>query len=173
VADVRVQAGGAHGVGAALNATATITVGGFLQAAIEAIRARETTLDDLQALMVELQTTVGEFERQRAAAASAVDAPGLALATYRWTVAGALGTWIQVLLAVLVMVQTAAAAARTEPPPSPPAIVQQQPDPAQFDRQVDERVDERLREIEEQRQAEHHDHGPGARRQHHRRGADR
>jgi hypothetical protein len=35
--------------------------------------------------------------------------------------------------------------------PDPPAIVQQQPDPAEIDR----RVDERLREIEQQRQAEH------------------
>jgi hypothetical protein len=50
VADVRVAAGTAHPAAVALNATATITVGGIVQAAAEVVRAPETTLADLQAL---------------------------------------------------------------------------------------------------------------------------
>ena len=83
MADVRAVAGTAHAAAAALNATATITIGGIVQAAAEVVRAPETTVADLQALADTLQTAAQELARQRAENAAA-ESPGLALSTYRW-----------------------------------------------------------------------------------------
>ena len=102
------------------------------------VRAPETKVADLQALVVELHTAVRELTRQQAAA-TASQPPGLALSAYRWTVAGAVGTWIQVLLALLMMAQTAVADAEPAPPPSVTVIVQG-PDATEIERTVDERL---------------------------------
>lgn len=111
----------------------------MVQATAEVVRAPDVTLADLQALVVELQTTVREMERQRvAAAAAAAQAPSLALASYRWTVAGSLAGLVGALIALLAYVQTVVQDAepdptprvdvnvsvRVEQPPSPPIAVQ-------------------------------------------------
>jgi hypothetical protein len=166
-------AGTAQGVGAALNATATITVGGIVQAAAEVVRAPETTLADLQALAVTLQATLREAERLRASIAADAESPGRATAMYRWTVAGSLAGLISALIALLAYVQATIKDARPDPapsitvnveqPPGPTIIVQ--PDPAAIDCTDDDGRQERV-------QHGHDGDDPGA---HHedRRGADR
>jgi hypothetical protein len=62
---------------------------------------------------------------------------------------------LSLILAWLAYQQDRAEYARPDPPPSPPAIVQQQPDPAEIDRRVDERLREREIELNSERGADH------------------
>ena len=106
-------------------ASVTGTVRAMVQATAEVVRAPETALADLRALVVELQTTVREMERQHAAAAAAAQAPGLALATYRWTAAGSLAGWISVLIGLIGLVLVAIDQARPDPPPNVTVVAPQ------------------------------------------------
>ena len=117
----------------------SLTIRHTARAVGEVVREPDTTAADLRALAVELQSAVREVARQQAEA-TAAEPPGLGLSTYRWTIAGSLGTWVQVLLALLVIVQTAMAAAQPDPPQ---VIVVERPDPAEIERIVDERLRER------------------------------
>jgi hypothetical protein len=89
------------------------------------IQEPSTTVADLRGLVVELQTTVREVERQRAAAAAGAQAPGLTLATYRWTVAGSLAGIVGALIALLAYVQTTIEAKRPDPTPNVTVVAPQ------------------------------------------------
>jgi hypothetical protein len=173
VTDVRVVAGTAHAAAAALNATATITVGGIVQAAAEVVRAPETTLADLQALAATLQATLREAERLRASIAADTESPGRATAMYRWTVAGSLAGLISALIALLAYVQATIKDTRPDPAPSITVSVEQPPGPTiivQPDRAPVDRTDDG--HLQERVQHGHDGDAPGAHRED-RRGADR
>jgi hypothetical protein len=103
------------------------------EAVLRAVRAVGTVISepdvtaaDLRALAVDLRTAVRVTERQRAATAT-TEIPGLALASYRWTLLGSLAGITGALIALLALVQDRIEADRPDPPPSV-TVVAPQPD---------------------------------------------